>query len=187
MASFIKFVTAGSPVSASDSLIPGVGKFASSPEIKCVASPEPMDNPDPLLLNERQPSSASAPASGPNSAENSLSSTPSVSRRQSLRRALSYRVAKASRALRQKSHDPIQEGTSGDSAKGDLGTSSDVAGGRFSWGRKSSNKVAMPQERYAGDPSIYEDIKVSMVPLASCNPVKSLRVHQTGLYSIQYD
>lgn len=152
MASFVKLVTGmplAPPVSASDSSIPKMSRPASLPDIQRAESPEQLDSLNPPPLGERQSSSASAPASGHSSGNNTPNSSPPVTRKQSLRRALSTKVAQASRALRRQTRD-IPEGILENPAM-----SSDAI------------DTLAPQERYAGETSIYEDIKVSDPALLS--------------------
>ncbi|KXN87458.1 AB hydrolase superfamily protein C4A8.06c [Leucoagaricus sp. SymC.cos] len=155
MASFIRFVTGmppGPSVSASDSSILKMGRHASSPEIKRSASSDPIDSPETPPLAEQQSSSISAPTSE-NSSGSNTPTGPSVSRKQSLRRALSYKVAMAGRAVRRQSREPIQEGI----LESSITTSSDVTGSVFR--RKTVGPVSVSQDRYAGEPSVYGDNK----------------------------
>ncbi|KAF9446511.1 alpha/beta-hydrolase [Macrolepiota fuliginosa MF-IS2] len=155
MASFTKFVTGmplSPPVSASESLISKMARAASSPEIQRTSSPEPMDNLDPSPIGEGQ---LSSPVSEQASENSSANNTPTVSRKHSLRRALSHRVAKASRVLLGQSHDPIQEGATESSLK-EGSTLYDT--GTFGRRKRKSHIVVAPQERHAGEPLIYEDI-----------------------------
>lgn len=165
MASFAKFVT-GMPLTlatASTSSMPKFDRAVSSPEIKRVGSPEPLDDPDPPPpVSERQASSTSASVNGSNSETSAPNDAPSAPKKRSLTRSLSSRVAKASRAFRGQSHNPIHEGEDGNSVREDSTTPSDVGGARFK--RTTSAKTVKLQERRAGEVLVYEDIEVRVAP-----------------------
>ncbi|KAF5354758.1 hypothetical protein D9756_005500 [Leucocoprinus leucothites] len=152
MANFTKFVTGmplGPSVSTSGSSILKMGRHASTPEMKRTLSPDPID------ASENPPSEAELPAStsAPMSERGSGSSTPTappVSRKQTLRRALSYKVAQAGRILRRQSREPMQEG---DVVPTEL--SSEKSG---IYQRRAVGHAPVPQDRYAGEPSVYENI-----------------------------
>lgn len=154
MANFTKFVTGmplGPSVSASDSSILRMGRHASSPEMKRVDSPDQLGTPDGTREDGKL-----ASASASTSEHGSGSSTPtggSVSRKQSLRRALSHKVAMAGRVLGRQSREPIQEGSPGDSV-----TSSDIDGSTPR--RKAGGHATVSDIRYAGESSVYEDLQV---------------------------
>lgn len=160
MARFTRFVTGMplTPTTASSLSMPIFDRATSSPEIKRVGSPEPLDDLDSPPANERQISSATASVEAQYSESSTPNDAPSIPRKKSLTRALSARVVKAGRVLRRQSHNPIREG---DAENQDSTTSSDVAGPRFK--RTTSTKKVGPQERRAGEPSVYEDIEVRVV------------------------
>jgi len=142
---------------ASSSSMPKFDRTISSPEIKRVGSPEPVDDLDPPPVSERQASSTGASVNGESSGSSALNDTPSTPKKQSLTRSLSSRMVKAGRALRRQSHNPIHEGETGNNGKEDSTTSSDVGGARFK--RATSTKTVKLQERHAGELLVYENIE----------------------------
>ncbi|KAJ3572100.1 hypothetical protein NP233_g3309 [Leucocoprinus birnbaumii] len=153
MASFTKFVTGmplGPSVSASESSMLNMGRHASTPDMKVLASPEPIDSPEaPSMEREGLPNSRSTPSSEHNSGSSTPTSPP-VSRKQSLRRALSSRVAQASRVLGRQSREPIQEGDA------TISESSSERNGLFR--RRTVGYAPVTVDRFAGESSVYESI-----------------------------
>jgi hypothetical protein len=155
MATFIKFVTGmpfGPSVSASDSSILPMGRHASSPEMKRANSPDQIDPTGGTREDDRL-SSAGAPKSEQTSGSNTPTGA-SMSRKQSLRRAFSYKVAIAGRALRRQSREPIKEDSLADSEMSDGDINGSISRGN------SVGQTTVSQDRCAGESSVYEDIQV---------------------------
>lgn len=150
IASFIKLVAGmplTSPVSTSDSSDIKLTRVNSLPTIPRTTSPEGSPGSlHPPTMSDRYASSLSAPVSGSGSALTPPSGVSSVRRKQSIRRTMSIKITQVNRMFRRKTGNPeiiVQDNKLTSVATG----------------------VLSPPERFAGETTIYESIKVSLTIL----------------------